>query len=300
MKRNRAHFSYSQLALWESSKKAYWKKYGLGIDTRPNAAQRKGSNFMIALETGELRDEDEMLSTDLLLSVPKYDNIERVIETNIKVGDIEVPLLGIIDSCTDDYSLIIDYKTGGAKSKWKQAVVEKDAQLEFYAALIYLAYGHYPARATIVWIKTEKDESGKIVYSGEHEMFHRTFTTKQVIDMINRIKTALIEIEEYEYEEAFIDDSLAGQYAALVKEKKELEHSIDLLKDKIMLQLFEGGHKYASSGYGNFTLSERTTWKYGANVKAALEFVGKAQEMEQELGVASKTVTTSLLFTPKK
>lgn len=288
MKTNREYFSYSQLSTWESSKKEFWKRYGLGIVPPPTKYQQFGSKFMQDLE----------FDRNIPLNIPIEGLIEHKIFTSLNAGTTGITLLAILDSVSSDLSRIIEYKTG--KVAWTQDMVDNNTQLLFYSTVVYLSKGIVPT-CRLVWVETEDGQNGEIRYTGNVTTFDmRPIAPKDIKAMIRRISEAVFEIEEFEYVDANIDEDIAAKYRSLVDERNRIEAELELLKSDIMLRLVEAKTDYSETDAGNFSLAKRTTYSYSDEIKEQ-ETALKSLKVQEELtGIAKPKTTSYIIFKPKK
>lgn len=291
MKTNRDYFSYSQFALWITSPKEFYRRYVLGEPSFSNKYMRLGSEFMKALEY------DEYERFSVIKDVPKLEQFERHLEWSIKVGEVDVKLVGIVDSISDDMLQFVEYKTG--KYPWTQELVDYNDQILWYAYLIYKCKRVIPT-AVLIHIETSED-TGSLDFTGNvYSYVRKQITARDLTNFENRIKQAIIEIEEYEYEEAIIPPAISEKYIALLEQKAALDSEFDSLKSEIMTLIASRGTKYADSPEGTFSLAERTNYKYSNKVEAAKKEVTKLQLKEKNDGTATSSTTSYLLFNVKK
>ena len=294
MKTNRDYFSYSQYKLWRTSRKEFWKRYGLGIPSPTNKYIELGKAFMRSLEF----DEWDKQITPVVSLVEKYDFVELDFRSQLAVGDKNVELRGIFDSVSDDYVDILEYKT--SKNEWTQSDVDTDEQTLFYAALVWLEYEIIPD-VRLVWVETAEDDNGNLYFTGKVTSFDRKpITEAQIVTLLDDVAEAIREIEEYEYTEAYFSDD---KWLELTQAKIDL----DLAKDRydaiisgIMLELAESRSKNAASEFGTLTLASRKSYKYSDKVKQLADELKTAKKEEEKSGVATATESSYVIFKPSK
>lgn len=150
------YISYSQIQLFLKDEKEYKDRY---IDKKPfksNAYIEFGSKIGKAIE-----DNDMCLFTksevDVLKKVTRLDLFER--KTILKYEDFYV--LGFIDTISEDFKNIIDYKTGG-KDKEFEYTKDSYTQLCIYALSIRQETGVTPQSASVEFIRRKGN-----AYKGE-------------------------------------------------------------------------------------------------------------------------------------
>jgi hypothetical protein len=296
MKRNREYFSWSQYSLWNKSKKEFYKRYGLGEESKTNRYFEKGKELGIYLETGYIAPTaDETMLKLVGDLVPKLDLMEEKIEVEFD----GCRLLSYIDSSSIDREEFYEYKTG--KVAWTQELVDAHEQLDFYAVCYYILNQQtFIPKCKLVWIETEESEDNEIAYTGRVEIFERSFTEQGIADFFGKILTTIQEIEEWEYVEMEIDDELVDRYIEVQRLLTELKEESDTIKLEIQVRMQVEGVQYATGTNGKFSLSKRKSWSYSDGLeKFAAEIaaeIKKAQAAEQKSGEAKFTETESLRF----
>jgi len=300
MIRQKDYLSWSQYSLWQTSKREYWKRYGLGEDRSANKYFAKGRELGEALEDNE----DGENSTDDLLSlvlaeIPKLDLMERKMEVCLKNGE---KILSYIDSCDLEGLKFYEYKTG--KKPWSHELVHSHNQMLFYALSLYIDSGRTTIPdSKLIWVETEQTDEG-LKYTGLVEHFVRTFTVKEIEDFEDKLIATIVEIEDFEYLELELDDEVVDRYIEITEEIKKLEAEANIIRLEIQLLMEADDIKYASATNGKFSISERKSWKYSetlATVQAEFaKQVKIAQTQEQKDGVAKQETSTSLRFSLNK
>lgn len=301
MIRNRDYLSWSQFSLWTSSKREFWKKYGLNEDRSANKFFTKGKELSDALEYGDTGEysNDELLSF-VLENVPKLAIQEHKIETELSNNE---KILCLLDSYDGIGDVFYEYKTG--KEKWTQDRVEKHRQLLFYALGVYIHSGRLGVPSCkLYWIETEEIEGEGIKYTGVIEEFTREFTIKEVEEFEKEIIETIKEIDAFEYVEMEIDDEVMDRYIELTNIVKEAEAEIDLIRLKIQIEMETDDLKYASATNGKFSISEKKNWTYSDDLEDVAKKFAKqltiARAQEQKDKVATCKVTTYLKFSLNK
>lgn len=301
MIRKNDYLSWSQYSLWQTSKREYWKKYGLGEDRSANKYFAKGKELGQALED----DEDGMHSTDDLLSlvlmeVPKLDIMEHKLEVCLSNGE---KTLSYIDSCDLLEEEFYEYKTG--KIAWTQEKVYKHNQLLFYALSLHIKSGRkIIPKCKLIWVETEQTESEGLKYTGVVEQFERSFTIEEIEAFEVELMKTILEIEDFVYLELELDDEVVDRYIEVNDQIKQLTAESDLIRLEIQLMMDADEVQYASATNGKFSISERKSWSYSEDlVKIKTDFAKQikiAEAQEQKDGVAKVEIAKSLRFSLNK
>ena len=300
MIRQKDYLSWSQYSLWQTSKREYWKRYGLGENRSANKYFAKGKELGEALEDnldGE-NSTDDLLSL-VLAEVPKLDFMERKMEVCLANGE---KILSYLDSCDIEGLEFYEYKTG--KIPWTQVLVEKHDQMLFYALSLYIASGRTAIPdSKLIWVETEQTENG-LRYTGLVEQFTRTFTIPEITGFEEQLIAVILEIEDFEYVELELEDELVDRYIEVNDEIKRLQSESDLIRLEVQLLMESEDVKYATSTNGKFSISERKSWVYSDSLTTVKSDFDKqikiAQSQEQKDGTAKQEVSTSLRFSLNK
>jgi len=301
MKTNRDYISWSQYYLWNTSKKQFYKKYGLNEKSLSNKQFQKGKEFSHYKETGEIL--PTVKNPDMLMIVSEAVDELEIMEHKLEVMIDKYNLLAYIDSGMDDCSEFFEYKTG--KIPWTQDRVNVYEQLDFYALCYYIKSNQEVIPACkLYWIETEEEDDGSLVFTGNVEVFERVFTKEEIVLMMSKIISTVKEIDEWQYEELELDDEKVNKYIALTNEIKEKQEEVDLIKLEILTTMNDQNVKYASTNKASFTISERATWIYSKEIdeldKKYKNEIKQIKAKAVKEGVARKRVSESLRFTLKK
>ncbi len=87
--------------------------------------------------------------------------------------------------------------------------------------------------------------------------------------------------------------SVFQEYAELKMQEKALATRIEELKPTLIQEIQMEGADKIESQWGTFVLTERATWEYTDAVK-------KLQAKEKALGLAKKSISSSVRFTAAK
>lgn len=90
-----------------------------------------------------------------------------------------------------------------------------------------------------------------------------------------------------------IDKKLLQEYASLKSDEKRISERLDEISPVIRESMKANGADKVETDFGNFTLSDRSTWQYSPAV-------ADLQEKEKANGTAKKLTSTILRFTIPK
>jgi len=146
-KNGNSYLSYSQIALFKRDKSEYFEQYIVGKKFEGNAYTDFGSNVGEALENNNF-DKFTKNEYGILKQVTRLDQFER--RTILNCDGFYV--VGYIDTLKSDYSMIIDYKTGGNKKEF-QYLEDDYTQLHLYALSLRQETGITPTSASVEFIR---------------------------------------------------------------------------------------------------------------------------------------------------
>lgn len=301
MKTNRDYFSWSQYHLFNTSKKQFYKKYGLGEKSISNKQFEKGKEFAHYKETGEIL--PSVINPDMLEVVGGAVDELDIMEHKLKVQIDKYNLLAYADSGKKDYTQFYEYKTG--QEPWTQKDVEKHEQLDFYAVCYYIASGEkiIPS-CKLYWIETQKDDKGQLYFTGNVEEFERTFDKQDIVNMMAKIITTIDAIDEFEYKELELDDDKIDRYIHLDKIIKDAQEEQELIKLEVENLMINNNVKYASSSRGSFSISERKNKIFPEKInklqKQYKDEIDRLKKEAEKSGDMKIKVSESLRFTLKK
>lgn len=301
METNRDYFSYSQYALFNSSPKAFYKRYGLNEIPPTTKYQRFGKELMESLEfvTTEYNEVFWKDVSEKIKAVIQLGKVEEKIE--ISVSGFDKKLLGIIDALSITDKFFVEIKTG--KIPWTQSRVLKDEQVLFYALLIYRSTGNIPT-ASLLWAETEEDVNGDIAYTGKSEVFFREFTEKEIVDFELKVKKTMYAVEEYVHDVETLPKHIDDELLKLLSEKKRIEERIDVIKSDLLLRMNDVDVKYSETDNFSITLTKRKSWSYSSNLKKEIkesnEAFKKKKIIEENDGTATFKESKYLIIKSKK
>jgi hypothetical protein len=139
--------SYSQISTFLKDKEEYKKRYIIKEKFVPNEYINFGNKVGSAIQNNNY-DKFTDKEANVLKKLTRLDMFER--KTILKYDGFSI--IGFIDSCSLDYSKIIDYKTGGI-DKEKQYYNDDYNQLHYYALSIRQELGITPNCANVEFIR---------------------------------------------------------------------------------------------------------------------------------------------------
>lgn len=188
----RGYLSHSQMTLFERDPKLYAKLYFDGRDElRPySKAMDYGKKIAEALE--HMQETGEVVADTAMGYVPKYDEMEYQIDTELKTQWGWLPLMGKLDTFDPDSYAFRDTKTG--KVAWTEKRAQDHDQLHFYTMLIFCKFGALPPSAHIDWIETF-EEDGEVKPTGRVESFETNIGMSEVLAIMARATLVAKDIE---------------------------------------------------------------------------------------------------------
>lgn len=186
----RGYISWTQLQLWERSKKEYERIYFYGGTVPKSRYMDFGSEVADDGENGT-SEKETVKALNMLL--PTYKIVEHKIDAEIKTQQGLIKVHGRLD--TYEPTRFRERKTGTVP--WTQRKVDGHGQVDFYYMLVFLATGKLPTEAWLDWAETKVNDEGGIELTGEHTEFMATRTMTDVLRMISRTKKAALEIAEH-------------------------------------------------------------------------------------------------------
>jgi len=140
--------SYSQISTWKKNKRDYMRQYFFGEKFTGNQYTEFGSLIGNALEKGDFS-KFTTKEQELLKTIPRYDQFEKYISLKFKGFHV----IGYIDTNSNDYLNLVDYKTGEVKDE-KIAEYQDDdyIQLDIYSAALLQEHGVLPKNVQVILI----------------------------------------------------------------------------------------------------------------------------------------------------
>lgn len=148
-KNGNSFLSYSQISLFLKDREQFKKQYILKEPFVSNEYIEFGSKVGTALQNNDYSGFSKR-EAEVLNKVTRLDLFER--KTILNYDDFYI--IGYIDTCKEDLSEIIDYKTGGQKKEFGYQSSEY-VQLCYYALSIRQETGKTPEKASVEFIRRE-------------------------------------------------------------------------------------------------------------------------------------------------
>jgi hypothetical protein len=185
-KKGNSYLSYSQISLFKRDKSEYFDQYIIGKKFEGNAYTDFGSNVGEAIENNNF-DKFTINESSILKKVTRLDEFER--RTMLRFKGFYV--VGYIDTLKSDYSMLIDYKTGGLRKEKQYSEVDY-TQLHLYALSLRQETGITPTKARVEFIRR-----GGNAFRGEKLVVANESPIKIDVDIsYNRLKTVYWETFE--------------------------------------------------------------------------------------------------------
>lgn len=168
------YLSYSAMALWQTNKEAYRRRYYLDEPSVETYATIFGKQVHKQFEDDE--------------TIP---GSETRFEIEIDKG---LRLLGYVDSFNEADLSIVDFKTSHNQKTWTKVSVAKNKQLVFYSLLVQAKYGKFNKVATLEWHETRLKPGG-IEYKG------RVYeTSSRELELTGRVEVFKRKVYKWEIE----------------------------------------------------------------------------------------------------
>lgn len=197
----RPYLSWSSMILFEKNL-ATWKRIYLYGEKMPvNRGMAFGRQLADALENDRLTGDPVL---DMVAeTLPKFEIMDQPIETVIKDGKEEIPLLAKPDTTKADFSAFKEYKTG--QEPWSRHQVDEWGQITFYATVMFLITKKIPHDIELVHVKTEKETPGdrysRLRATGEIFRHPTSRSMSEILNMMVRMKKCWKGIQKVTAEE---------------------------------------------------------------------------------------------------
>lgn len=96
-----------------------------------------------------------------------------------------------------------------------------------------------------------------------------------------------------------MNKELYQKYADLKNQLSKLEEEAEIVKVSIMEDMKEAEVEKVEAEYGSFTITSRKNWAYTDKVKGLETTLKATKKEEEEKGLATASITNSLLFKSK-
>lgn len=141
--------SYSQISTFLKSKNDYYKTYILREPFYENKYLKFGKKVGNALQENDFSLFTE-IERNILTKVTRLDVFER--KSILKFDNFY--MIGFIDTCSNDLSTIIDYKTGGIGKEFNY-IKDEYTQLCYYSLSILQETGKAPSNAYVEFLRRD-------------------------------------------------------------------------------------------------------------------------------------------------
>mgnify|MGYP003393993590 CR=1 FL=1 len=181
--------SWSSLFSFAYNRDEWAKKYLLGIATPANKLMEFGKTV------------GELIATNpkFLPIVPRYEIFEK--ELKFKVG--KIPLVGYIDSFSEDPLAMFEYKTYSKKDKWTQKVAQDHGQLLMYQAGLWLLYDTPPEKIGCELVAIQVEETGDFqmtLSKAPVQIFEVKHTKIEVLNFLVELQKTYKDMEKFALE----------------------------------------------------------------------------------------------------
>jgi hypothetical protein len=258
----KVYLSWSQRELWMKSQKEYIKRYFEGAEGFSSKYTAYGSKIGRAVESRDFFDLTDA-EKKAVAQLPRQDNYEKkILSTDVGIY-MPYPYLAYIDACSEDLSIIDEYKTG--KTGWTQRKASNHGQIKDYALLVWKITGKIPL-CRLFWIETNEDGQD-LEATGRVERFEVQFTEEQLLDNEKRIAETVQEISAAYRKWQFADAknlnlSDIDLFVQLQFQIKDLQTQADELKAIIERDLLANELESYDHESGTFGFMNRKTYTY--------------------------------------
>ena len=283
------HISVSQVQLWEQDPIAYQKKYFIGIPDKPSPFMDFGKQFATDIEdyrNGVKRDFN--FPNQFLESTFIYPYVEYKLEHDFTT----FKFLGFIDNMSEDYEIVVDFKTGSAP--WTQARLQQSLQMQIYSTVIFYQFQVLPTCFINYWQTRLKGK--EVLWTNVNEIYRHTFDFKDLAAAEMRVRTAATEISEA-YDKYLNSElnKLFQRYTECVEIEKAVVNEKDMVKaeissilkdEKLALKVNEKLITYSTYQRKSYQFSENIQNKESELKNLQLQEISSGEAVEQ-----TKTVT---------
>lgn len=188
----REYFSYSQMASFKYSKQKFLENYYYGKE-QESCYMDLGKRLGTALQFRNKRE------CRIINQIRKQIPVAEIYEKELKTTFKKIPLLCYLDGFFDSNYTMHEYKTGKAPSmeSWR-------SQMLFYSAALFLLDKKLPNKITLYWCRTEFDDNGVLVLTGEVKEYDIKININEVITFsaeIVKVYNQIVKLCSDEYEQ---------------------------------------------------------------------------------------------------
>ena len=288
------HISVSQVQLWEQDPIAYQKKYFIGLPDKPSPFMDFGKQFAKDIEdyrNGIQRDFN--FPNQFLETTHIYPYVEYKLEHDFTT----FKFLGFIDNMSEDYEIVVDFKTGTAP--WTQARLEESLQMQIYSTIIFYQFQVLPTCFINYWQTRLKGK--EVLWTNVNEIYRHTFGLKDLAAAEMRVRSAATEISEA-YDKYLNDDlnELFYTYSEWVELEKTVTKEKDIIKGKISSILKD--EKLAlkvNEKLITYSTYQRKSYQFSENIQNKESELKNLQLQEISSGEAVEEIKTVTLINVK-
>ena len=285
------HISVSQVQLWEQDPIAYQKKYFIGIQDKPSPFMDFGKQFATDIEdyrNGVQRDFN--FPNQFLETTHIYPYVEYKLEHDFTT----FKFLGFIDNMSEDYEIVVDFKTGTAP--WTQARLEESLQMQIYSTVIFYQFQVLPTCFINYWQTRLKGK--EVLWTNVNEIYRHTFGFKDLAAAEMRVRRAATEISEA-YDKYLNDDlnELFHTYSEWVELEKTVTKEKEIIKGKISSILKD--EKLAlkvNEKLITYSTYQRKSYQFSENIQNKESELKNLQLQEISSGEAVEEIKTVTLI----
>lgn len=285
------HISVSQVQLWEQDPIAYQKKYFIGIPDKPSPFMDFGKQFATDIEdyrNGVQRDFN--FPNQFLETTHIYPYVEYKLEHDFTT----FKFLGFIDNMSEDYEIVVDFKTGTAP--WTQARLEESLQMQIYSTVIFYQFQVLPTCFINYWQTRLKGK--EVLWTNVNEIYRHTFGFKDLAAAEMRVRRAATEISEA-YDKYLNDDlnELFHTYSEWVELEKTVTKEKEIIKGKISSILKD--EKLAlkvNEKLITYSTYQRKSYQFSENIQNKESELKNLQLQEISSGEAVEEIKTVTLI----
>jgi hypothetical protein len=285
------HISVSQVQLWEQDPIAYQKKYFIGIPDKPSPFMDFGKQFATDIEdyrNGVQRDFN--FPNQFLETTHIYPYVEYKLEHDFTT----FKFLGFIDNMSEDYEIVVDFKTGTAP--WTQARLEESLQMQLYSTVIFYQFQVLPTCFINYWQTRLKGK--EVLWTNVNEIYRHTFGFKELAAAEMRVRKAATEISEA-YDKYLNSDlnELFHTYTEWVELEKTVTKEKEIIKGKISSILKD--EKLAlkvNEKLITYSTYQRKSYQFSENIQNKESELKNLQLQEISSGEAVEEVKTVTLI----
>jgi hypothetical protein len=199
-KNGNSFLSYSQISLFLKDKEEYKNRYIIREPFKSNAY----IDFGLKVDDALVKNDFSLFTKSEVNTLSKVTRLD-LFQKKIIINFEGFYIIGFIDSCSNDFKELIDYKTGG-KNKENEYKKDEYNQLNYYAIGIHQEVGYYPEKLSVEFIRREgnlyrgerlkvsNDEPIKIDFKVDEKYLVELYN--ETINIANEIQTFYLAIKK--------------------------------------------------------------------------------------------------------